>query len=81
MSEILDSFPDKPYTKGRGRPRLYPWDDWTDGQIRELVEGRDFPPEVGVKGIQQRCITHARNQGLKVRTQKVNETTIDIQFT
>ena len=81
MSEILDSFPANAHPVGRGQPRLYPWAEWTDGQIYQLTAGRDFPTRVGVKGIAKRCTTHARNHGLKVRTHKVDDTTIIVQFT
>jgi len=25
-----------------GRPQIYPWEDWFDGQIRMLTAGEDF---------------------------------------
>jgi hypothetical protein len=38
----LAHFPNKNRKVPLGRPTLYPWDEWTDGQERILKEGDDF---------------------------------------
>lgn len=37
MAEIIDNF-----KSNRGRPNLYPWSEWSDGQSRRLTQGIDF---------------------------------------
>lgn len=39
--------PDTPVRTGPGRPPIYPWDEWLDGQaIRHVRRGREFTCEV-----------------------------------
>lgn len=58
---ILDEFPHH-----MGRTPIYPWDEWTDGKIRELVQGVDFHSEA----TSFRTLIHrtARKRGLKAKT-------------
>lgn len=58
---ILDEFPNH-----MGRTPIYPWEQWTDGQIRELVQGEDFYSEA----TSFRTLIHrtARRRGLKAKT-------------
>ena len=40
MSEVLDDYDfSKPR---RGAPSKYPWKEWMDGQVRQIVQGEDF---------------------------------------
>lgn len=50
----------------RGRPQVHPWDEWTDGQVRELFQGEDFDGQLQ----SMRTIVHrkARDMGLRART-------------
>lgn len=58
---ILSEFPNH-----MGRTPIYPWEQWTDGQIRELVQGEDFYSEA----TSFRTLIHrtARRRGLKAKT-------------
>lgn len=58
---ILSEFPNH-----IGRPPIYPWDEWTDGQIRQLVQGVHFHSQAN----SFRTVVHrtARNRGLTART-------------
>lgn len=37
MADVVDTFESR-----KGRPAIYPWDEWTDGQSRRLYRGQDF---------------------------------------
>lgn len=37
MAELIQRFESK-----KGRPAIYPWDDWSDGNARRLRQGSDF---------------------------------------
>jgi hypothetical protein len=60
-TNILSEFPNH-----MGRTPIYPWEQWTDGQIRELVQGEDFYSEA----TSFRTLIHrtARRRGLKAKT-------------
>jgi len=74
MPEILDSMPER-----RGRPQIYPWDEWSDGRVWKLHQGSDFYSEA--KSF--RVLTHrtAKLYGCKAFTWiSDDETVITIQF-
>lgn len=58
---ILQEFPHH-----LGRPPIYPWDEWTDGQIRELRQGVHFHSQA----TSFRTLVHrtAKDYGLKAKT-------------
>jgi hypothetical protein len=66
MAEKLRSFDfDKPSDITSSEKRLYPWDQWFDGDIWKLTEGEDF----GTHPLMMERIirTRAVNRGAKVR--------------
>lgn len=70
---IVDNMPE-----GRtGRPPQHPWDEWADGQIHSLVQGKDFQATVtGFRGLVHHTAA-ARNMKAKTR---IRGNTITIQF-
>jgi hypothetical protein len=66
MSEVVKSF------KGRqGRPPIYPWKDWMDGQIHKLVRREDFNGDA--KSFRVGAHRTAAKEGLKVSTEIVDD--------
>ena len=63
MARVIDSFP---ATSTQSR---YPWDQWLDGQVWELVAGEDFTskPET----IRQNAAVQATKRGGNVKTRLV----------
>jgi len=60
----------------RGRPPIYPWDEWFDGQVHVLQQGVDFTPEPYVM---QRAIgVQARRRGLPIATRRIGGGRIEI---
>lgn len=67
MSEVVKSF------EGRqGRPPTYPWEEWMDGEIHKLYRDEDFP-NAQVTSFRVRAHQVAKDHGLKVRTQIVDD--------
>lgn len=66
MARVISEFPGNP----AGRPTKYPWKDWLDGQIWELVPGEDF--HVSPSGFRSAMARQARLAGLKARTRLVD---------
>ncbi len=67
MAKTLDSFP-SPYLAG-GRTAKYPWDEWLNGEIWQLLEGVDFQPKAHSFRVQ---VHHkAQTVGKTVRTQQI----------
>lgn len=66
MSETLPEFP----RRRRGRPPLYEWDQWIDGNIHVLRQGREFKTD----RISFRALCHrtATSRGLKVETRMLD---------
>jgi hypothetical protein len=60
----------------------YPWTEWLDGQVWELIPGEDFRAKVGT--FKQMAQTQARKRGGRVQTRQrsVNGSspTLVIQF-
>ena len=46
--------------------RVYPWEEWADGQAREIAQGVDFDVEPEV--MRGQIIVRARKIGKRVRT-------------
>lgn len=61
-----------PMTTRRGRPPLYPWDDWLSGTHRELQRWVDFEAEPQV--VQSQIQAMARKRGLvNLRTRRKDD--------
>lgn len=60
MAEILNQWPDIT----RVRTSRYPWDTWTDGQIRSVKEGEDFTSSL--KTFVQGLYAYGKRHDLKV---------------
>ncbi len=56
----------------RGAHRKYPWNEWTDGKVRETTKGEDFPGDPSSFRI--RLYGKAREVGKKVRTEVYGDT-------
>jgi hypothetical protein len=71
MSELI-----APFDSQKGRPQIYPWSTWADGNARRLFKDKDFNAEL----ISMRTMIHrkARDLGLNARTQ-INEADQSIQ--
>lgn len=67
MAKILTEMPKK--TGGLGRKAIYPYDEWLDGQIRQLEPGEDYKakPQSVVASIRQT----AENRNMKLRSRFV----------
>jgi hypothetical protein len=68
MARVLDSFPS---AADSGR---YPWDEWLDGQVRELIAGEDFT--VGVEAFRRAAYTAAKERQLKIRSKAMGDNSI-----
>lgn len=66
MSEVVKEFEGK-----RGRPPVYPWEDWMDGEIHKLYKGEDFNGEA--KSFRVSAHRTAKSYGLKVHTEIVDD--------
>jgi len=56
----------------------YPWDEWTDGQVRRLRKGQDF--QCDTRSMQAYIYLIATRRGMKGRTVIEDDDTIIIQF-
>ena len=74
MSEVIPDF-----KSNRGRPEIYPWDEWADGKARKLRKGRDF--DAGLVSMRTMIHRKARSLGMRAFTHidDKNES-IDIMF-
>lgn len=77
MARILKDFV---FTKPHDTRRIFHWAEWADGKIRELTAGEDFPRKYRPEDVQVRAHNYARTSGIKVRTQKINNQKIVVQF-
>jgi hypothetical protein len=68
MGHRLDSFDFQPPQPPR-RPTKYPWDEWTDGSIWQILQGRDY--DVATRSVQASLFSHATSTDLRVRTRRV----------
>lgn len=69
MAKILAELPKK--ASGAGRKPIYPYDEWLDGQIRQLEGGIDFTakPQSVLASIRQT----AKERGMNLRTRYAND--------
>jgi hypothetical protein len=63
MAQRIDSFPD-----ARDQS-VYPWDEWFDGSVWELVQGEDFVGQPST--FRASAIAQASRRDGKVRTRKL----------
>lgn len=63
MAKILTEMPKK---EGVGRTAIYPYDEWLDGQIRQLEVGEDFTakPTSVITSVR----SQAEKRGMKLRS-------------
>ena len=71
MAKKIRTFPEQ-----IGRPETYPWSDWLDGGIWELVKGNDFDCEA--KSFRHSAYSAASRAGVSVRV-AVSDDTVTIQ--
>lgn len=62
MAERVDKIPGRPGEPRNGR---YPWDEWFDGSIWELVQGKDFDSKIAT--MRQGIDRAATRRGFPVR--------------
>lgn len=74
MGQVLKSFP----AKKPGRPVTYPWDEWTDGQVRRLFRGEDF--QANPKSFRVTIHRTAKNRALKAKTHIESDDAIIVRF-
>jgi hypothetical protein len=68
MAEILDGFN---FNKNKGKKPLYPWAEWTDGQIRQIKQGEDFHCKAQSMSVQ--IYNKAREKGLTAHVSIINK--------
>ena len=64
MARVLDEIPAWVFRRGPGRREQYPYDDWLDGQVHELVSGEDFT--VNVRTMRSQVKRAAARRGCEV---------------
>lgn len=52
--------------RGPGRPPMYPWTTWFNGEEHTLVRGEDF--QVATEAFRNMVLTRARARGIAVST-------------
>ena len=63
MATKIDAFPEAP------SQNVYPWDEWLDGDVWELVPGKDFKGKPAT--FRASAVAQAARRNGKVRTQKI----------
>lgn len=53
----------------RGRKPKYPWDEWEDGSVWEILHGVDY--QVSTASMQTALYVRARHRGLRVQTRRL----------
>ena len=48
MAEVLTQFTADPVTPAPKNGSTFPWSEWTDGQIRKVVQGVDYTSQRGM---------------------------------
>jgi hypothetical protein len=66
---------DEPSTR-----RKYPWDDWTDGQVWQVVEGKDFTSNHAVFKAQLKARAEKLGIKVKVKTEKPENGPVTVCF-
>lgn len=62
---------------GRGREAGYPWNEWFDGQARQLERGKDF--DIKPESLRGQAYTAARRNKVRIRTKILDKNTLAIQ--
>lgn len=65
-------------TRSPGRPPIYPWDSWLDGQDHLLVPGVDFPADKDVKTLRTQILNAAKRKGAEITTSITEDGSIAI---
>lgn len=73
MANVVDDLPDM---QKRGRPELYPWDEWFDGQVWKLIRDVDFA--ASPDGFRVTVAQAARRRGMKARI-RIREDDVYVQ--
>ena len=68
MARRLDEELD--WTGAQGRPKKYPWNEWCDGSVWEVVKGVDY--ECQTDSLIAQAHTQAFRRGGKVRTRRTS---------
>lgn len=61
----------------RGRPQIHPWDEWADGKMHKLTQGKDFTSNI--PSFQALVHRTAKVRNMRAKTHVDNNTVI-IQF-
>lgn len=61
MAKTLKTYTFQKDRLGCGRPSLYPWDDFTNGEIWKAVAGTDF--QTSLNGFRSTLTAHAKRKG------------------
>ena len=69
MSRRLESFDFG--LAAAGRPRRYPWHEWTDGSVWEIVQGEDY--NLLTENMQVNLHMRAAKEGKRVQTRRIRE--------
>lgn len=64
----------------RGRPALYPWDEWFSGENRTLLRSVDFAEDVRIDNLRRYILAEARRRGVDVVTSVMDEDTLVLSF-
>lgn len=62
-----------------GRPRIYPWDLWLDGQRHLLLAGQDFREDVVLRSFRNQIYVEGRRRGQRVSVERYGDGGIVIQ--
>lgn len=65
MARTLEKYTFTCDRRGRGRPALYPWDQWTDGRIYEATRGTDYTNTT--KAFVSTLRAHASRKKLRIK--------------
>jgi hypothetical protein len=76
MAERIDSISPR---RAGGRPRIYPWETWTDGSCWRLQRGEDFQMPAG--NMARLIRARGRRYDMPVKVSENNELgTVEFQF-
>jgi hypothetical protein len=71
MAKIVDAIPAR--VDNNGRHEAHPWDEWLDGQVRELVAGEDFAGTPRNMARSIRRAAAARGVTVTTRTERTHD--------
>lgn len=74
---ILQEFPKTMSRKGK-MSRIYPWDAWMDGKVRQIYRHVDFAPPV--ESMRQNVLGAAKARNGTARTHKPDSESLVFQF-